>query len=188
MTERSDEELVCAFQAGEENAFAEVYDGHKSAVQRTAYLIVGNHSDSENILQDTFVKAWQNLSSLKDPSRFEPWLMRIMVRTAWQYCRKRRGEQAVADLWESVPEGKIETVCEQPIERILQIERQEELWSAVNRLDMKHRTVVILYYYNEMSVQEIATATGTLAGTVKSRLFTARKMLRQQMDKAKAGR
>lgn len=69
----------------------------------------------------------------------------------------------------------------EPLEQILKAEMSSELWKAVNRLGMKHRTVVLLYYYNDLSTKEIAAMTGTLEGTVKSRLHKARLLLREQL-------
>lgn len=63
----------------------------------------------------------------------------------------------------------------------MQAESRNALLAAVNRLSLQQRTVIILHYYNELSVQEIAAVTGTLSGTVKSRLFTARRKLRQSL-------
>ena len=63
----------------------------------------------------------------------------------------------------------------------LEKEERQKLMTAINRLELKQRITVILYYYNEMSVAEIAKATGSLEGTVKSRLFFARKKLYQQL-------
>lgn len=177
--------LVQAFQGGDEAAFAELYRRYQMRVLRTAFLIVGNYPDSENVLQDTFVKAWQNLPRLQNPSLFKPWLWRILVRTAWQACSKRQKEQPVADVWEQVSvEGRL---CESSDEPSCQAERSElyrTLTEAVRQLDIKHRTVIVLYYYNEMSVRDIAAATGAMTGTVKSRLFTARRILQQQLAKA----
>ncbi len=171
-----DAALVKAFLAGDSTAFAELYERYKTPALRTAFLIVGNSSDSENVLQDTFVKVWQSLGSLKNAEHFKPWFMRILVRTAWEYCRKQGREQPVADVWEQkappVDEGSL-------LEQVLQTERHNELWAAINSLDVKQRTVIVLYYYSEMSVAEIAAATGAYSGTVKSRLFAARRQLRR---------
>lgn len=69
----------------------------------------------------------------------------------------------------------------EPLEQILQTERSAELWKAVDHLDIKYRTVILLYYYNDFSTREIARITGTLEGTVKSRLYKARTLLRERL-------
>lgn len=67
------------------------------------------------------------------------------------------------------------------MDHILKAEASSELWKAVNRLSVKHRTVVFLYYYNDLTTKEIARLTGTMEGTVKSRLHKARSLLREQL-------
>lgn len=179
-TAKTDGELVQAFCGGDEAAFGELYRRYQGGVYRSAFLIVGNSSDSENVLQDTFIKAWQNLHSLRDPARFQPWLWRIMVRTAWACCKKRREEPRECP----EPAG----VGESLLDGVLRNERRGELLAAVDSLGIKQRTVVILYYYDEMSVQEIAEATGALPGTVKSRLWAARRQLKKQLEQGGFGR
>lgn len=173
----AEEALVRAFQMGDSNAFAELFDLYKNQVLRTAFLIVGNHCDSENVLQEVFIKVWCNLSDLKDPTRFKPWLWRIVTRTAWAYCRKRDVEQPVASVFDACQVDLSET-SSLP-EMLMRAEHHNALLEAINSLELKQKTVVILYYYNELSVKEIAAATGALPGTVKSRLFAARRNLRQ---------
>lgn len=174
-----DETLVRAFQEGNTGAFGQLYERYKSQVLRTAFLIVGNHCDSENVLQDSFIKVWKSLPGLKDPARFRPWLWRIVIRTAWEYCRRRDVEQPVEAVWDACP------MCDEQapdsLDIIMQAENHKDLLGAVNKLDLKQRTVIILYYYNELSVQEIAAATGALPGTVKSRLWAARRKLRRAL-------
>lgn len=173
----SDEELVTAFLNGDEAAFDGLFQRYKDGIFRSAFLIVGNSCDSENVLQDTFIKAWQNLTGLREPAHFKQWLWRIMVRTAWAYCRKRHKEQPMEDMPSQIAVG------ESSLDGLLRDEGYRELWLAVNSLEVKLRTVIILYYYDEMSVKEIAAATGTLAGTVKSRLWTARRKLKDKLER-----
>ena len=74
---------------GDESAFDELYRSFSGKLYRMAYFITGNQSDSEDVLQETFVKCYLHRKSLKDPERFEAWLYQILVRTAWKLCRKR---------------------------------------------------------------------------------------------------
>ncbi|MBQ2888734.1 MAG: RNA polymerase sigma factor [Firmicutes bacterium] len=174
-----DETLVRAFRAGNTGAFGQLYERYKSQVLRTAFLIVGNHCDSENVLQDSFIKVWQNLPGLKDPACFRPWLWRIVTRTAWEYCRRRDVEQPVEAVWDVCRMS--EEQAQSSLDVIMQAENHKALLGAINELDLKQRTVIILYYYNELSVQEIAAATGALPGTIKSRLWAARRKLRRTL-------
>lgn len=184
-----DAELVRAFQAGDDEAFAELFERYRQSVMRTAYLIVGNRQDSENVLQDSFIKVWHSLSGLREPEGFRSWLWRIVVRTAWENCRRREREQPVADVAEAADAANAANAVGEDfsVEQTLRREETSEIWAAVNRLNLKQRTVVILYYYNGMSIREIAAVTGSLSGTVKSRLFAARERLRRELTKTISG-
>ncbi len=171
---------------GDEPAFDELYRSYSGKLYRMAYAITGNKSDSEDVLQETFVKCYLNRAKLKDPERFEAWLCRILVRTAWKVSKKRR-EMSLESLLEDPEQGQQAAgICRDPsagpLEFLMDRETSGELLTLVGKLDVKYRTVVVLYYYNEFSTGDIARITGTLEGTVKSRLYKARKLLRKQLE------
>lgn len=176
----NDETLVRAFQAGNLDAFDELFMRYQTQTLRTAVLITGNYQDSENILQETFIKCYQSLPQLKNPAQFKTWLYRILTRTAWAYCKKQKKEQPVEEIYDvyqaSLPLEK------SSLELMTATEEQQQLLAAVRQLQPKQKTVIVLYYYNEFSIEEIAKATGTLPGTVKSRLFTARHNLQKALQ------
>lgn len=177
--------LVKSWQAGDEGAFTELYQLYKTPAIRAAYLITGSQCDSENVLQDTFLKCYQSIGSLRDAEGFKSWFYRILTRTAWDYCKKRDRESPVADVFDAYrakePKGR------STLDILTDQEQEHELLAAINRLPLKQKTVIILYYYNELSVGEIAVATGALTGTVKSRLFMARQNLRGYLADAGKG-
>ena len=105
-------------------------------------------------------------------------MWRILTHTAWAYCKKRDRETPIAAIFEEYSAGlPNEGRSKSALEYLTENEEQQILQAAIKRLPLKQKTVIVLYYYNEMSVQEIAQATGSLCGTVKSRLFTARRNL-----------
>lgn len=171
--------MVRLFQAGDSEAFGELYQRYKTVALRSAYLLTGSYCDSENVLQETFLKCYQHLRTLKKPERFRAWFFRILTRTAWEYCRKGSRECPMEHIWEAcqgrLPQERsaLEAACE--------AEERRELAAAIDRLPLKQKTVVVLYYYNELSVQEIAGICGVLPGTVKSRLYNARQRLQEML-------
>lgn len=180
--------LITRMTEGDEAAFDELYHSYSGKLYRMAYFITGNRSDSEDILQETFVKCFLHRKELKQPERFESWLYQILVRTAWRSEKRRKGKRELS--FDGILDNEEDTGMAEriqrdgkaePLEQILKAEMSSELWKAVNRLGMKHRTVVLLYYYNDLSTKEIAAMTGTLEGTVKSRLHKARLLLREQL-------
>lgn len=180
--------LVERMTKDDEEAFDELYQSYAVKLYRMAYFITGNRSDSEDILQETFIKCYLHRKKLKQPECFESWLYQIMVRTAWRINHKKKEKKEIS-FEEILNDGSNIRVAESiqkedaigPLEMMLEIESAAELRQAVNYLDLKYRTVILLYYYNDLSTKEISRVTGMLEGTVKSRLYTARILLRKQL-------
>ena len=149
------EELVRRMQAGDTEAFGRIFDYYGTRLLRMAYLLTGNYADSEDIVQETFETCFFKCGDLKDCSRFTPWLYQILTRNAWRIGKKSRREEPVEELPDFYgPSGSRE--AGQPLELLVEDESRAELWKAVLRLNRKMRTVVILYYYNDLSTKEIA--------------------------------
>lgn len=142
------------------DAFDELFVRYQTQTLRTAVLITGNYQDSENILQETFIKCYQSLPQLKNPAQFKTWLYRILTRTAWAYCKKQKKEQPVEEIYDvyqaSLPLEK------SSLELVTETEEQQRLLAAVSQLQPKQKTVIVLHYYNGFSIEEIAKATGAL--------------------------
>lgn len=107
-------------------------------------------------------------------SEFRPWLLRTLSRSAWKYCRKAKRETPVSEFFEG-------ETGESALSAVLRTDEQRRLYTALDTLDEKRRVAVVLYYFDDRSVKEIAQATGVTEGTVKSRLFSARRHLRQAL-------
>lgn len=167
--------IIKDMQAGSEEAFEWLFDRYQKKLFRTAYLISGNYADSEDIVQETMIKCFRHRMKLSEPVCFESWLYQILTRTAWQLCKRKNVECPVEEIWEETKEDNRPL----PLEDTIRQETERMLYQAVCSLDIKQRTVVILYYYNEMSTKEIAKVMQCLDGTVKSRLFTARRNLKK---------
>ena len=159
----NDKELVSRMQHGDMQAFDELYERYKDDAYRLACLITGSRTDGEDLAQEAFVTCAQSIKSLRDGSKFRPWLLKTLSRAAWKYCRKAKRETPVSEFFDA---GESE---------------QRRLYAALDTLDEKRRVTVVLYYFDDRSVREIAQATGVTEGTVKSRLFSARRHLRQAL-------
>ena len=173
-----DTELAAKMKLGDRSAFNVLYEKYSTRIIRSAYLLTGDYQLSEDIMQETFVKCFLHCRELKDNSRFEVWLMQIMHRTAWKLISKRKAE---------VPEEEIENQTEKSEENdcfssALRDEQSTRINAAMAKMCGKYREVLILYYYDELSVREIARATGCFEGTVKSRLYKARTLIRSQLQ------
>lgn len=174
---------------GDESAFDELYHSYSSQLYRMAYFITGSRSDSEDVLQETFIKCFLHRKELKNPERFESWMYRILVRTAWKSGKRKKevSFDGMMEKEESKNAGNrlMKDEGPGPLEQILQQETSGLLWEAVQNLDRKYRIVVLLHYYNELGTKEIAQVTGVLEGTVKSRLYQARKLLKRKLEEEK---
>ena len=143
---------------------------------RVAYGVVRNHQDAEEIAQEAFVRAYRSFSSLRDRAAFRAWLVRLTWRLAidrWRSDRRRKVREdagdtvAVASTAEAMASAN---------------ERARRLWRAIDELPEKLRQAIVLSAIEGYDVREVASLLGLPEGTVKSRLFLARKGLAQRLQ------
>lgn len=171
-------ELVRRMKQGDRAAFDKLYEQYYDRLYRTACMITGSRTDGEDVTQETFIKAYLNCDKLKKDELFRYWIYQILNRTAWQIAKKHAKERPE----EHIMELADTSTADSPANRILQDEQGRTLTEAIRRLEYRQRMTIILYYYNELGTREIAKVMGCMEGTVKSRLFTARKNLRLQLE------
>lgn len=171
-----DELIIKRLQKGDKLAFDQLYDKYKNEALRTSFLITKNRADSEDVVQQTFVKCYQTIKQLKDPKKFKSWFFRILTRTAWEISSYNRKVQPTCEFFDDSNMSE-----ESALDTVIRSEQSRLIYSAVQNLEEKQRIVIILYYYNQMSVKEIAQVLLVREGTVKSRLFSARKTLQKQL-------
>ncbi len=167
--------LVEQLKNGNREAFDILYEKYKNLAVRTAYLIMGNLVDSEDVVQDTFVKVWLYAGRIQSTDSFRAWMLQILVRTAYRNAKKKRREFPDE---ETVSRMENRT-CVSSLDKVIRIEEAERLKAAIKALPVRHRSVVVLYYYNQLGIKEIAGMLGIMEGTVKSRLHTARKRMKE---------
>lgn len=177
-----EKELVCGMIAGETESFDRLMELYQKEALRAAYLISGNYADSEDIVQETFVSCYLNRNQLKDPERFRGWFYRTLSRTAWKICKKKKREQPVEEIFPEEKPGP-----SQVLSKVIRDEEERELYGAIAKLPVKQRTVIVLYYFNQMSIKEIAKTLGTMEGTVKSRLFHGKARIKELLTEGQKG-
>ncbi len=165
----NEEILIPKILAGDEEAFTQLYKQYSVKAYRTALLITGNVQTAEDTVQESFVQCCRTLRRLKSPHAFGSYFYRILTRTAWRLSSKDRLNLPLED-----------TI---PANSNLEDKSYSEIYEAIASLDTRLRTTVILFYFNDLSIKDIAKITGTLEGTVKSRLHTARGKLSQILKK-----
>ena len=162
--------------SGRAGAFLRLADQHLDAAYRLARAILRDPADAQDATHDAVEQAWRKWSTLRDPSRFEPWFERILVNTCRD--RLRSGRRAARDL--SV---EVVITARDPFS---QADDRDLLATAIAALPAEHRIVVALRYYRDLPVDEIASRLDIPAGTVHSRLHYALKRLHASLDAADA--
>jgi RNA polymerase sigma factor (sigma-70 family) len=182
MDEDSDAALVVATKCGETLAFEKLVLRHTRRVFAAAQRITNNREDAEDVVQETFHKAFLHLDDFQEKSQFSTWLIRIAMNEAFMLLRRRRGAPEVLpetheDGVKSVSVAFVDQ-SPNPEESCWRRERTEHLTEAINRLGPKIRRTILLSVIEERSLEETAQILGTSIGAVKSRLFQGRQKLR----------
>ncbi len=175
-TEETDSDLIQKCQLGDENSFRVLYQRYQHKVRATLYKLCGSEL-LDDLTQDVFLKAWKALPKLREPSYFATWLYRICWNVA---CDRRRQlakiRQQKKILEQSIPESK-------SIQgHLLKIHYQQLVQKALEHLTLDHRVVLVLHDLEDVPQKEIAQILSIPVGTVKSRLFNARKTMRQYLE------
>jgi len=158
---------------------------------KDAYFIalglVGNREDAMDLSQEAFIRAYRNIKHLKPDRRFFPWFYQILKNLCISHLRKRRYRQTSSLDAENCPEPAATTDCFSPEVVAERNELKDKVWQAIGKLDDKHREVIILRHFQNMSYEQIAEALYCNKGTVTSRLYYARKRLEELLSTGKGG-
>lgn len=167
---------VGRLQAGDDSAFDALFAAYQKQAVRTAALITGETALAEDVAQEAFVNCLLHIRELQDPQRFKPWFFRILTRCAWKTAGER---MPTVDWGEALEKVMPAAADDYPSEKQAVYEK---LYRALDGLGKKQRTTIILYYFNDLSIREIAEATASLEGTVKTRLFAAKRRLKRVLE------
>lgn len=173
-----DEYLVRRAAAGDERAYAKLIQAYQARLYNFVRSMVQNDQLAEDITQESFVKAYFSLSKLKEPARFKSWLFRIANNNTLDYLRKKR--LPLQDVDEAVRESYIDAA--NPEAGAIQGERSAHIWGALNKLKPDQKSILVMCDLQGLSYAEIAEALGVPFGTVQSRIFYARKKLKDFLD------
>lgn len=178
-------DLTENWQHGDVNAFETLYRQYEKLVYRTAYLITGSREAAENTLQEVFISVWKSRHTYdSNKGKLTTWLHRITVNE----CSRKKSRKAsttisLEEKMIDLPDMKHQS---QPEDVLINKMEYERLRRAMDALDTKHRSVLVLRYFNDLSYQEIAEALEIPLGTVKSRLNQSLRYLKEQMNVGEA--
>ncbi|MDE3180165.1 MAG: sigma-70 family RNA polymerase sigma factor [Acidobacteriota bacterium] len=185
---KSEAELVAEAKSGHSEAFEELVNRYEKKIYRLGVRLMGNDQDAEDVLQETFLKAFEHLKDFREDSRFYTWLVRIAVNEGLMKLRKRRSDKAgpmedVVDDEGQVMPREFRDWKPNPEQEMGHKEMETILLDAARALPASLRAVFFLRDVEELSTEETAEALGLTAGAVKARLFRARFQLREQLSK-----
>ncbi|HLP00703.1 MAG TPA: sigma-70 family RNA polymerase sigma factor, partial [Opitutaceae bacterium] len=175
----SDAELVAACLAGERDAFARIVERYQRLLCSLAYAATGNLAESEDAAQETFVAAWRSLRELREPEKLRPWLCGIL-RHKISRLHRRYGRDAVLGAEPMEAAGDLATDELPAADKAMQTEEQTILWRALERVPVRYREPLVLYYRENRSIEHVADALDLTEDAVKQRLARGRKMLQEQ--------
>jgi RNA polymerase sigma-70 factor (ECF subfamily) len=183
-----EEGLVARAQTGDAEAFAELVERYERKIYRLARHITGNDEDAEDVLQEAFLKAYENLPGFQGQSKFYTWLVRIAVNEALMKLRRRKTGRVVSldetiDTGEETMAREIAVWEDNPEEQYSREELRRILEEAIETLPPLYRTVFVLRDVDELSTEETASALGISVPAVKSRLLRARLQLRDKLTR-----
>ena len=181
-------QLVTQSREGDTTAFNELVRRYEGKIFRLAQHVTQNKEDAEDVLQETFLKAYEHLDQFKGDSKFYTWIVRIAVNQALMKLRRRKTDKSVSldetiDTGEDTVTREIAAWDEDPEQRFSREELGSILDSAVQSLEPLYRSVFVLRDIEELSTEETAEALGLSIPAVKSRLLRARLQLRERLTR-----
>jgi RNA polymerase sigma-70 factor (ECF subfamily) len=177
-----DQTLIDGIRKGETRRFAALVDRHKDRSLTLALRLVGNRAEAEELVQDAFLRAYRSLDQFRGDARFSTWFYRILYNLCMTRVTRRKPAPEPLD---GLDERLVDA---QPgeagaLERLEEAEVHAMLADGIQELPERYRTVVTLFYVQEMSLEEVAEVLSLPAGTVKTHLFRARAQLKRSLTK-----
>lgn len=181
MTREEELEIILRVRAGDTDAFEALVLEHQNKVYSLALRMVGNEEDARDMAQEAFIRAFNSLASFRGESKFSVWLYRLTSNICIDFLRGRAKRRTVSLNWEDKDgeEGELEIPDERfsPEARLERTELRESVRRGLDSLSPEYREILLLREINGLSYDEISRALNLEEGTVKSRIFRARKKL-----------
>lgn len=174
-------------QRGNYDAFYTLVDRYKERVYSLAYQMIGDHISADDVTQEVFIRAFRGLPKFRAQCSFFTWLYRITVNCSYRYLRKnmsflRKVSNEVDPAVYLDDTVKSRLASKSPYKVLEMKETMDILSRSIDRLPIKHKTALIMFEMEGLSIQDIAEIMKTSPGTVKSRLHHARLKLRKYME------
>ncbi|ADK16036.1 MULTISPECIES: sigma-70 family RNA polymerase sigma factor [Clostridium] len=158
----------------------ELMNSYGNDVLRMAYLYLKDKYLAEDVFQEVFIKVYKNFSKLKKSSSEKNWIMTITINTCRDVLRISWFKKVI--LSKDVYDNSFVDICENVDDKVINKIQHEELLKQVMDMPRKYKEIIILYYYEELSTRDISKVLKIPEGTVRSRLFRARTVLKSNID------
>jgi RNA polymerase sigma-70 factor (ECF subfamily) len=169
-----DRALVDAVLAGDRQAFGHLVERETRSVYRVCLRILGRPHDAEDVTQESFVAAFRSIRTYRGEGSLRAWLLRIATRQAFRRLSQRRATVELAE----IPEPRLADASNEPTRVVVALESRREVREAVASLPAPYREVVALRFFADLSLAEVAEATGRPLNTVKTHLRRGLERLR----------
>lgn len=170
--------MIARARGGDPAAFEALVTPHIPTAFRTALLMTQSRDSAQEAVQEALIEVFRSLARFRPGSPFRPWFLKIVTYRALNQHRRTQNLVTMDD----APELSAENG--NPERDLLHAEQRNAIWQAVQEMDPEHRAVVVLYYYQELPVAEVAAMLDIPAGTVKSRLHAARRQIQRALQAA----
>lgn len=167
--------LIKGCQQGDLESFEQLYKDYSKNALGTAYLIAGHKGIAEDVVQEAFFQCYRKIKDLKDPNTFDVWFYKLLLRLAWKMSSKYKHTAPIEEINDK--DTYYKNISNEQLETKLIVHE------AIEKLSIPLKTVIILYYLNDMTIKQISMVLGCFQGTVKSRLHNAKKMLKKELSK-----
>jgi RNA polymerase sigma-70 factor (ECF subfamily) len=176
---------IKAVKKGDQNAYAEIVEIYKNKVYQLCYRMLGNRHEAEDVAQEAFIRAYINIHTYNPDMKFSSWLYRIATNLSIDRIRKKKPDFYL-DAEVSGTDGltmysQLASTEASPEDTLESLELQEIVQKAILKLPEKYRSVIVLKYIEELSLQEISEILDLPIGTVKTRIHRGREALRKQL-------
>lgn len=186
-----DEELVSYIIKGKTELFSVIVDRYQSKVFSTAWNYTHDHEEARDLTQEIFIKLYNNLGSYKSKASFSTWLYRIAVNRCIDWTRKKKlptvstiydGNDEETDIYDTIADSG-----GGPEETLINLENRAYIRKVVEELPEIYKTVIILYYFEDFSPQEISDITDIPKRTIETRLYRGKNLLKLRLEELVCG-
>jgi RNA polymerase sigma-70 factor (ECF subfamily) len=179
----SDSDLVRLAQGGQLAAYEELVRRWSARMLAVCHAKVRSAHTAEELAQESLLRGLRALGTLEDPAKFGPWLCGIASRVCLDWLKSSQARQVSLDaMYDGQPDAWIVQQGDSPDEAACRADDQRLLLAEVDTLPESYREVILLYYYDDVTYQDVATMLGVSAATVNARLTKARAMLRERLS------